>query len=104
MQRMSAYSRFNLCERKLCKSHEGSATHGGGTCPEIRGIDKDVVGYSMKWHLVGVYLRCVSCGESQRASDGIKPFSHYKSCPHKASEDQFPWYDLKKILSNLPEL
>ena len=103
IQRMSAFSRFNVCDKRLSKEQESGEVQGCGPHLGLLGIDRQVIGYSAKWHIVGVYLRCVSCGESQRASCGYEPFLHYRSCPHKSLEEQYPWHDLRKILSNLPE-
>jgi hypothetical protein len=48
-------------------------------CPSDE-LDHQVLKHSRRWQVVGIFLRCVTCGESQKASDSARPFAHLDGC------------------------
>ena len=69
-------------------------------CP--RELDRQILAYSRHWILVGIFLRCTTCGASQKASDSANPFSHRAECIANHSGHDFPWRQLLATLSQLP--
>lgn len=65
------------------------------------GLDSQVLKFSRHWHLSGVYLRCMVCGNGQKASDANLPFIHEDSC-RRADPQHYPWHDLACILQWVP--
>ncbi|MFS2160165.1 hypothetical protein ACCD10_22830 [Pseudomonas sp. Pseusp122] len=72
--------------------------------PPTKLLDRQVLSHARRWQLVGMFLRCVSCGQSQKASDGARPFPHTPSCRalNEGTDNQFPWHELEVILQNVP--
>ena len=98
---MNLLSRFDLHE---CRKPRGREPQGVevATHEKTSALDRDVRAYSGNWQLVGVFMRCVFCAESQRASDSAKPFEHMQDCPKNTNPNQFPWLQHTRILKNLP--
>lgn len=67
-------------------------------CPTA--LDRQVLEHSRRWQLAGIFLRCVACGEAQKASDSSRPFVHLDSC--QAPAENFPWRELATIFRGLP--
>lgn len=65
-------------------------------------LDQEILAYSNRWHVVGIFLRCVSCGESQKASGSTRPFPHGPGCRASSADGDFPWRELAEILRQLP--
>ena len=69
--------------------------------PPVDVLDSQVLAFSRRWQVVGIFLRCITCGHSQKASDSVRPFPHAPACPANKGED-FPWQGLAAILRHLP--
>jgi hypothetical protein len=65
-------------------------------------LDRQILAYSRHWILVGIFLRCTTCGASQKASDSAQPFLHLAECKAKHLGHDFPWRQLLATLSQLP--
>jgi len=65
-------------------------------------LDSEVLAYSRRWQVVGIFLRCTTCGHSQKASNNAQPFSHGPDCQSATEAGEFPWRELAAILENLP--
>jgi hypothetical protein len=95
---MSVLKHFEIGDHRkpCCARSDGSGSRGNVD------INNAVLSYSSNWHLVGVFVRCVFCGEAQRASDRFRPFQHEHCCPKKTESDQFPWLQLGQLLAVIP--
>jgi hypothetical protein len=103
---MTAFSLSGSFQDPQLQKNQSPDFTGGeqsGVAQVIPDIDKGVINHLAKWHFAGVYIRCVSCGEGQRASQSTEPFVHYSKCSRQTSEGQFPWRDFRRLLSFLPE-
>lgn len=65
-------------------------------------LDNQVLVYSGRWQVVGIFVRCTACGYSQKASAGAQPFPHAAACRAPSKGEDFPWRELAAILGNLP--
>jgi hypothetical protein len=65
-------------------------------------LDRQILAYSRQWLLVGIFLRCTTCGASQKASDSANSFRHRQECEMKSAEHEYPWRQLLAILSLCP--
>ena len=65
-------------------------------------LDNQVLAYSRRWQVVGIFVRCTACGYSQKASAGAQPFPHAAACRAPSTGEDFPWRELAAILGNLP--
>jgi hypothetical protein len=52
--------------------------------------------------MVGVFIRCAICGNSQKFSEGAQPFTHDPTCQASSRWEEFPWHELGSILRQLP--
>ena len=95
---MSVLKRFEVTDhRKPCNAKSDSSSSNVGA-----DIDGAVRSYSSNWDIAGVFVRCVFCGEAQRASDRFNPFQHEDGCSKKTVTGQFPWLQLGQILATIP--
>ncbi|MCD5986290.1 hypothetical protein K3169_15950 [Pseudomonas phytophila] len=69
--------------------------------PPASQLDQMVLAHFQRWRVVGIFLRCVSCGHSQKGSESMRPFLHGPQCSVGATED-FPWRELADLLQHLP--
>jgi hypothetical protein len=70
--------------------------------PPADGLDRQVLAHAWRWQAVGLFLRCVACGHSQKASDSTRPFPHGPRCRASSADGDFPWRELAEILRQLP--
>lgn len=63
-------------------------------------LDIAILDYSRRWYQVGMFLRCTSCGEAQRASRANSEFQHKTQCA--AAGIHSPWVELRNLLVQLP--
>lgn len=63
-------------------------------------VDIAILDYSRRWYQVGMFLRCTSCGEAQRASQADTEFPHKAQCA--ALGIHSPWLELRDLLRQLP--
>ncbi|MFK7700156.1 hypothetical protein [Pseudomonas caspiana] len=70
--------------------------------PPTDRLDSRVLAHSRRWQVVGTFMRCVSCGHSQKASDGARPFPHHPDCRALIEAQDFPWRELADVLKALP--
>lgn len=69
--------------------------------PPVELVDSQVLAFSREWQLVGIFLRCISCGHSQKASERARPFPHNPDCRTMTQTGDFPWRDLAAVLGPL---
>ena len=69
--------------------------------PPVYPLDSEVLAFSRRWQVVGIFLRCITCGHSHKASDSARRFPHGPACQANKGED-FPWQELAAILRQLP--
>lgn len=65
-------------------------------------LDQQILAHSRCWIIVGTFIRCVSCGYSQKASDSGRHFPHDLGCRAITETVDFPWRQLAVILRQLP--
>lgn len=70
--------------------------------PPVDRLDRQVLAFFRHWQAVGIFLRCASCGHSQKASDSAGPFPHAPDCRTFSEVGDFPWRELASILMGLP--
>jgi hypothetical protein len=70
--------------------------------PPVDLVDSQVLAFSRRWQLVGIFLRCINCGHSQKASESARPFPHDPDCRMMTQAGDFPWRDLAAVLALLP--
>lgn len=70
--------------------------------PPSNSLDRQVLAHFQRWQAVGIFLRCVACGHSQKASDSAQPFPHDPHCRAASAEGEFPWRELADLLQHLP--
>lgn len=63
-------------------------------------VDIAILNFSRRWYQVGMFLRCTSCGEAQRASQADTEFQHKPQCA--AAGSRSPWFELRDLLRQLP--
>jgi hypothetical protein len=66
-------------------------------------LDRQVLAFFRRWQAVGIFLRCVSCGHSQKASESARHFPHGPECHVLRENRDFPWRELAAILQQLPK-
>ena len=65
-------------------------------------LDQLILEHTQRWQLVGIFLRCVSCGYSQKASSSEHPFPHHPECQACFVNMYWPWQELSTILQQVP--
>lgn len=79
-----------------------SAEHAHELLPvPIDLLDRQILTHSRRWQTVGIFLRCVTCGCSQKASESAHPFTHHPICCF-STDIAYPWLELATILRQLP--
>lgn len=71
--------------------------------PVYDGSDMRMLHWTKHWSLsAGGRIGCTKCAATQPASKNYEPFVHQDICPNWAWRDQYPWANLREILSDLP--
>jgi hypothetical protein len=65
-------------------------------------LDRHVLAHSRRWHVVGIFMRCTSCGHPQKATQSAQPFAHAPDCRATTRSEDFPWREWATILRQLP--
>ena len=70
--------------------------------PPVDVLDRQILAHARRWQTVGMFMRCASCGHSQKASDSTRAFPHGADCRASSKDGDRPWHELAAILQRLP--
>jgi hypothetical protein len=84
---------FGILDAEQAKGLLGSCDHP---------LDDQILRFSYRWQLVGIFLRCTVCNQGQRASDSEFAFPHLEGCRVVTEGNRFPWRELAETLRRLP--